>query len=67
MPDRDLDHLGLMSMMRMMHQLRVAMCVMHLLGGFCDLLLNFGLLLGTLRSLPCKQVLLSLVLNLLLR
>ena len=56
-----------MSMMRMMHQLRVAMCVMHLLGGFCDLLLNFGLLLGTLRSLPCKQVLLSLVRNLLLR
>ena len=34
-------------MMRMMHQLRVAMCVMHLLGGLCDLLLNFGLLLGT--------------------
>ena len=54
-------------MMRMMHQLRVAMCVMHLLGGLCDLLLNFGLLLDTLRSLPCKQVLLSLVRNLLLR
>ena len=53
MPDRDLDHFGLMSMMRMMHQLRVAMCVMHLLCGLCDLLLNFGLLLGTLCGLPC--------------
>ena len=33
MPHRDLDHLGFMSVMRMMHLLRVAMCVMHLLSG----------------------------------
>ena len=51
MLDRDLDHLGLMSMMRMMHQLRVAMCVMHLLCGLCDQLLNFELLLGALCGL----------------
>ena len=47
MLDRDLDHFELVSMMRMMHRLRVAMCAMHLLCGLCDQLLNFEPLLGT--------------------
>ena len=65
MLDRDLDHLELVSMMRMMHQLRVAMCVMRLLRRYCKLFLNVALL-GTVYSQPCKQELLSLVRILLL-
>ena len=51
MLDRDLDHFELVSMMRMMHQLGVEMCVMHLLCGLCDQFLNFELLLGALCGL----------------